>query len=75
MNQQQKINIDLTKCEDITCSNCKCPMFKPAFLLKKISALMSPTGQDAIIPMQVFICLGCGKAVGLDEKENKPLIQ
>ena len=74
MNQKQKINIDLSKCENIICDNCQCPMFKPAFLLKKISALMSPTGQDAIFPMQIFMCLGCGKATGINEEEKKPLI-
>ena len=28
--------------------------------MKKISALMSPTGQEAIIPVQVFSCGNCG---------------
>ena len=29
-------------------------------MLKKLSALMSPTGQEAIIPVAAFACQSCG---------------
>jgi hypothetical protein len=42
--------------------------------LKKISALISPTGQEGIIPIQVFACGDCGKlkdiGTGGDSVEN-----
>ena len=31
-----------------------------SFFLKKLSALVSPTGQEAIIPVQVYSCGNCG---------------
>tara|TARA_B100001094_G_scaffold40718_1_gene35382 strand:- start:773 stop:937 length:165 start_codon:yes stop_codon:yes gene_type:complete len=30
------------------------------FFLKKVSALVSPTGKEAIVPIQVFSCGNCG---------------
>ena len=55
--QQQ---IDISKADTITCDDCGNASFIQAFFLKKISALMSPTGKEAIIPMQVFSCGNCG---------------
>ena len=56
---QQKI--DISKADTITCDDCGNASFIQAFFLKKISALMSPTGKEALIPMQVFSCGNCGK--------------
>ena len=28
--------------------------------MRKLSALLSPTGQEAMIPIQVFACAKCG---------------
>jgi len=36
-------------------------VFIPAFFLRRLSALMSPTGQEALIPIQVYSCGNCGK--------------
>ena len=55
--QQQ---IDISKADTITCDDCGNASFIQAFFLKKISALMSPTGKEAIVPMQVFSCGNCG---------------
>ena len=56
--QQQ---LDISKADTITCDECGNASFIPAFFLKKISALMSPTGQEAMIPVQVYSCGNCGK--------------
>ena len=56
--QQQ---LDISKADTIVCEECGNASFIQAFFLKKISALMSPTGKEAIVPMQVFSCGNCGR--------------
>ena len=53
--------IDLTDTDTIQCEECGNAAFTPAFFLKKISALVSPTGKESIVPIQVFTCGSCGK--------------
>ena len=40
-------------------------------MIKKLSALVSPTGQEVIAPVQVFNCGSCGEMLdlggGMDE--------
>ena len=52
--------LDLTDADTIQCEDCGNASFIQAFFLKKISALMSPTGKEAVVPMQVFSCGNCG---------------
>mgnify|MGYP003113786364 CR=1 FL=1 len=54
------LQIDLTQAETILCEKCGNGLFIQSFFLKKISALVSPTGQEAIIPVQVYSCGNCG---------------
>ena len=54
------LQIDISKTDTITCENCGNASFIQAFFLKKVSALVSPTGKEAIVPMQVFSCGNCG---------------
>ena len=53
-------NIDLTHAKDIECEKCEGKGFRQTMMLKKLSALVSPTGQEAIIPIQAFGCDSCG---------------
>ena len=53
-------NIDLTHATTLECEKCECKGFKQTLMLKKLSALMSPTGQEAIIPVAAFACEVCG---------------
>ena len=55
-----KVNVDLSKAADLECSNCGCKVFEAAFMFKKISALVSPTGQETLVPVQTFKCSECG---------------
>lgn len=59
MPQQVQINPDdLT---NIECHNCNSVLFQQVYLLKEISAIMSPTGEDGIVPMPgPFACVKCG---------------
>ena len=53
-------NVDLTHATTLECEECKCKGFKQTLMLKKLSALVSPNGQEAIVPVAVFCCEQCG---------------
>ena len=58
--QDQRMNIDLTNAQDVTCENCGNYTFQEVALMKRISALVSPTGKEAIVPIPTFACNACG---------------
>ena len=58
--RQDGLQLDISKTDTIVRENCGNASFIQAFFLKKVSALVSPTGKEAIIPMQVFSCGNCG---------------
>ena len=58
--REDGLQIDLSKTDTIVCEECGNASFIQAFFLKKVSALVSPTGKEAIVPMQVFSCGNCG---------------
>ena len=58
--RQDGLQIDISKTDTIVCENCGNASFIQAFFLKKVSALVSPTGKEAIVPIQVFSCGNCG---------------
>ena len=59
-NGQMQEQIDFSKTSQIKCEACEGQTFKQTLLLRKLSSLVSPTGQETIIPMQVFACEKCG---------------
>ena len=59
-NGQMQEQIDFSKTTQIQCESCGGSTFKQTLLLRKMSALVSPNGQETIIPMQVFACEKCG---------------
>tara|TARA_R100001443_G_scaffold115919_1_gene134871 strand:- start:1320 stop:1577 length:258 start_codon:yes stop_codon:yes gene_type:complete len=60
MNQQQQIQLNPNDLEDIICDKCGCQTFQSVFLFKKLSAVLSPTGKDTLVPMQTYKCTDCG---------------
>lgn len=58
--QPQQVKVDLNQATDIECSNCGAKFFHQVTFFKKISALLSPTGQEAIVPIETYACLECG---------------
>ena len=56
----KQVELDMSKADTVQCQECGNASFIQSFFLKKISALMSPTGKEAIIPVQVFSCGNCG---------------
>jgi uncharacterized Zn finger protein len=55
-----KMNIDLNNVKNIACDDCESEHFSPTFIIKKLSALMSPSGKETLIPLQTFKCDKCG---------------
>ena len=76
--QQQQLNIDLATLKNIRCLNCNNQVFQPLFIIKKLSALQSPSGKGGSAPIQIFACTNCG-AVPIDfggnliEKDDEPI--
>lgn len=61
MNREQPgLNIDFSQTTAETCEECGSKTFSQVFLVRKLSALLSPTGTEAKIPIQVFACSKCG---------------
>ena len=56
---EQKTKIDFSKTTEINCDKCKKAVFESAFFLRKLSALVSPTGQEMIVPVQAMRCAAC----------------
>ncbi len=46
---------DAMKCEE-----CESEVFQPAVLLRRVSALVSPSGKETVMPVQIFACIKCG---------------
>lgn len=59
-NEPPKVNVDISQAEDIVCENCGNYTFNEVMLMKRLSALLSPTGKEAIVPIPTFACNACG---------------
>lgn len=58
MNPTQ-MNVSYDQTDPIKCEKCGGEAFVPAFLLRKVSALVSPTGKETVLPIQLFACAHC----------------
>ena len=59
--QATQVKVDLKQAETIKCADCGNYLFITSFILKRLSALVSPNGQESLIPVQVYSCGNCGK--------------
>ena len=55
----KQLNIEDT--ESLKCDACGNYNFIKSNFIRRVSPLMSPTGQEAMIPIEVFACGNCGK--------------
>ena len=58
--QPPQMNIDFSQTTAEVCEKCENETFVQVYQMRKLSALLSPTGQEAMIPIQVFACAKCG---------------
>ena len=57
----QQVQVDLSQAETMKCEDCGNYVWIKATVIKRISALMSPTGQEALAPIEIYSCGNCGK--------------
>ncbi len=73
--QQPKPSIKFESTEPISCDECENEYFSPVFMIRKISALVSPNGQEGMMPVQLFQCNSCNhvnkKFLPTEEAEKK----
>ena len=57
---QAQQTIDVSQTVPVKCEKCENQTFKQTLLLRKLSVLVSPNGQEQYIPVGVFACEKCG---------------
>ena len=67
---QQQVQIDLSDADTMKCQKCENSIFIQGYVIKKISAIVSPTGEEVIAPVQVFNCGNCGEMLPLKELDD-----
>jgi hypothetical protein len=66
----QQININPEDTTGIKCGNCGGEFYIPVYMLRKVSALISPSGREEVIQVPVMSCAGCGTPyAGVDAPE------
>ena len=53
---KQQVKIDLSDADTMKCQKCGNSIFIQGYVIKRISAIVSPTGEEVIAPIQVFNC-------------------
>lgn len=63
------VNINLNDVPNLSCG-CGHKLYKKVFVIKKISALVSPSGKETIVPIEVYACDKCGTISSLFKNLN-----
>ena len=66
--KQKQVEVDLKSAETMKCAQCGNTVFIQGYIIKKMSAIMSPTGKEMIAPVQVFNCGNCGTMLPLSKE-------
>ena len=56
-----QVKVDLTQAETMKCEHCGNYLFISSTIIKRLSAIVSPTGEEALIPIDVYSCGNCGR--------------
>ena len=59
-NTNMQVKVALKDASDLACEKCNHKLFIQLMMFKTLSAIMSPTGEESLIPIQVFACNSCG---------------
>ena len=57
---QVQQTVDVSQTTPVKCEKCENQTFKQTLLIRKVSALVSPNGQEQYVPIAVFACEKCG---------------
>ena len=69
--QQPQMKVDFSQTTAEVCEKCENDTFVQVYRMRKLSALLSPAGQESMIPIQVFACAKCGHInKGFQPKED-----
>jgi uncharacterized Zn finger protein len=56
-----QLDIDISQADDVACERCGNYTFEQIVLMKRLSAIMSPTGKEVVVPVgPVYACNACG---------------
>ena len=67
---KQQVKVDLSQAETMKCEYCGNYLFIKSSLIKRLSPLVSPTGEEALIPIEIYSCGNCGH---INQKLNPTL--
>jgi len=59
MNKPEQLQINLNDTESVACTKCEGAFFDHVYIMKRLSALVSPTGKKTLVPIQLFKCHSC----------------
>jgi hypothetical protein len=57
----QQPKIDLSKAIELKCQECEGTVFIPGTKFLKISKIVTGTPNDAIVPVELYLCGDCGE--------------
>lgn len=57
---QQQPNVSLDQTSPVTCDECGGMYFEQALHIRKVSGILTGTGQTSYMPIPVFSCKDCG---------------
>ena len=58
--QQPQMNVDMDQTTALVCDECESETFTQIYYIRRLSALLSPAGQESLIPVPTFACAKCG---------------
>ena len=56
-----QVKVDLAQAETLKCEYCENYLFISSTIIKRLSAILSPTGEETLIPIDVYSCGNCGE--------------
>jgi uncharacterized Zn finger protein len=60
MEEIGKPKIDLKQQPTVDCENCQSKYFKEVVLIKKVSKILTGSGEDTMVPFPTYMCNSCG---------------
>ena len=72
-----QVQVDLRDAETVKCEYCDNYLFISSTIIKRLSAIVSPTGEETLIPIDVYSWGNCGRVpksmlAGSGIEEEKP---
>lgn len=55
-----KIQVNVMESPNVKCEKCEDIFFEKVTIIKKISKLLTGSMEDQIVPMETYVCKGCG---------------